>query len=94
MELYREPGYDKTTVAEIAARAGLTPRTFLRYFPDSARSSSLARRNSRRSSWRLPRPPHLRPPPQQRTPSRAKRTFTSKGQATPEQLTRVASLRS
>ena len=34
MELYREPGYDKVTVAEIAARAGLTPRTFFRYFPD------------------------------------------------------------
>ena len=34
MELYRDPGYDKVTVAEIAARAGLTPRTFFRYFPD------------------------------------------------------------
>ena len=34
MELYREPGYDKVTVAEIAARAGLTRRTFFRYFPD------------------------------------------------------------
>ncbi len=34
MELYREPGYDKVTVAEIAARAGLTPRTFFRHFAD------------------------------------------------------------
>jgi len=34
MELYREPGYDKVTVAEIAARAGLTRRTFFRHFPD------------------------------------------------------------
>ena len=34
MELYRKPGYDKVTVAEIAARAGLTRRTFFRYFPD------------------------------------------------------------
>jgi AcrR family transcriptional regulator len=34
MELYREPGYDKVTVAEIAARAGLTRRTFFRYFSD------------------------------------------------------------
>ncbi len=34
VELYREPGYDKVTVAELAARAGLTPRTFFRYFPD------------------------------------------------------------
>ena len=34
MELYLDPGYDKVTVAEIAARAGLTKRTFFRYFPD------------------------------------------------------------
>ncbi len=34
MELYREPGYDKVTVAEIAAHAGLTPRTFFRHFAD------------------------------------------------------------
>jgi AcrR family transcriptional regulator len=34
MELYRQPGYDQVTVADIAARAGLTPRTFFRYFPD------------------------------------------------------------
>ena len=34
MDLYRERGYDQTTVAEIAARAGLTERTFFRYFAD------------------------------------------------------------
>jgi AcrR family transcriptional regulator len=34
MELYRDPGYDQVTVAEIAARAGLTRRTFFRYFAD------------------------------------------------------------
>jgi len=34
MELYRERGYDRTTVAEIAARAGLTERTFFRHFAD------------------------------------------------------------
>jgi AcrR family transcriptional regulator len=34
MELYRAPGYDKVTVAEIAEHAGLTRRTFFRYFPD------------------------------------------------------------
>ena len=34
MELYREPGYDEVTVAEIAERAGLTRRTFFRYFSD------------------------------------------------------------
>ena len=34
MELFRERGYDRTTAAEIAARAGVTERTFFRYFPD------------------------------------------------------------
>ena len=34
MELYSEHGFDRTTVAEIAARAGLTQRTFFRYFAD------------------------------------------------------------
>ncbi|MCO5972708.1 TetR family transcriptional regulator [Actinoallomurus soli] len=34
MALYGERGYDETTVAEIAERAGLTKRTFFRYFTD------------------------------------------------------------
>jgi AcrR family transcriptional regulator len=34
LELYVERGYDQTTVAEIAQRAGLTERTFFRYFTD------------------------------------------------------------
>ncbi len=34
MELYRDRGFDETTVAEIAERAGLTERTFFRYFAD------------------------------------------------------------
>lgn len=34
MELFAERGYAKTTVEDIAARAGLTERTFFRYFTD------------------------------------------------------------
>jgi AcrR family transcriptional regulator len=34
MELYAEQGFEQTTVAEIAARAGLTERTFFRHFTD------------------------------------------------------------
>jgi AcrR family transcriptional regulator len=33
-ELYGERGYENTTVEEIAERAGLTKRTFFRYFTD------------------------------------------------------------
>src|SRR3954454_4050997 len=34
LELYRERGFDQTTTAEIAARAGVNERTFFRNFPD------------------------------------------------------------
>jgi AcrR family transcriptional regulator len=34
MELYAERGFDQTTVAEIAHRAGLTERTFFRHYAD------------------------------------------------------------
>src|ERR1700685_1002145 len=34
MELYVEHGFEQTTVAEIAKRAGLTERTFFRHFAD------------------------------------------------------------
>ncbi|HEV3048186.1 MAG TPA: TetR family transcriptional regulator [Solirubrobacteraceae bacterium] len=34
MELYAERGFEQTTVAEIAERAGLTERTFFRHYAD------------------------------------------------------------
>ena len=34
LDLFGERGYDRTTAAEIAARAGVTERTFFRHFPD------------------------------------------------------------
>ena len=34
LELFEEQGYDETTVAQIAERAGLTKRTFFRHFAD------------------------------------------------------------
>jgi AcrR family transcriptional regulator len=34
LELYGEHGFDQTTVAQIAERAGLTERTFYRHFTD------------------------------------------------------------
>jgi AcrR family transcriptional regulator len=34
MELYVERGFDQTTVAQIAERAGLTERTFFRHYAD------------------------------------------------------------
>ena len=34
MELYLDRGFEQTTVAEIAERAGLTARTFFRHFAD------------------------------------------------------------
>jgi AcrR family transcriptional regulator len=34
VDLFAEPGYDATTVTQIAERAGVTRSTFFRYFPD------------------------------------------------------------
>ena len=43
LELFHERGYDRTTTAEIAARAGVTERTFFRQFPTSGKCYSTAR---------------------------------------------------
>ncbi|MFI7609273.1 TetR family transcriptional regulator [Micromonospora sp. NPDC049366] len=34
LDLYRERGFDQTTAADIAQRAGVNARTFFRHFPD------------------------------------------------------------
>jgi AcrR family transcriptional regulator len=34
LDLYREHGFDQTTAADIAERAGVNARTFFRHFPD------------------------------------------------------------
>lgn len=34
LELFQEHGYERTTAAQIAARTGVTERTFFRQFPD------------------------------------------------------------
>src|SRR5579871_1947436 len=34
LELFKDRGYEQTTAAEIAARAGVTERTFFRHFAD------------------------------------------------------------
>jgi AcrR family transcriptional regulator len=34
LDLYQDRGFEQTTVTEIAERAGLTERTFFRYFAD------------------------------------------------------------
>ena len=62
MELYVERGYEQTTVAEIAERAGLTARTFFRHFADkrevlfagSADAAGAARRRARGRAGRGP----------------------------------------
>ena len=83
MELYAERGYEQTTVAEIAQRAGLTARTFFRYFADKrevlfAGSEALGERLDAALAARPPRPRRSAPWPRaRRSPARSARTATS-----------------
>ena len=57
LELFSERGYDQTTAAEIAARAGVTERTFFRHFADKREvlfdaSDAFAQCSSRKFSRR------------------------------------------
>jgi len=59
MELFGEIGYEQTTVAAIAERAGLTARTFFRYFTDK-REVLFSGRARRGACGRLARQRHRR----------------------------------
>lgn len=50
LELYSERGFEQTTVAEIAKRAGLTERTFFRHYADKREVLSPAPASWRRRS--------------------------------------------
>ena len=68
LELFLEHGYDNVTVAQITERAGLTRRTFSRYFTDKrdvlfAGSEQLPARPRRRGPARRRCSPALRGPP-------------------------------
>ncbi len=61
LELFSEQGYDETPTEQVAERAGVSPRTFFRYFP-TKESVVFSRRlrarcaGSRPSCRRSPRP--------------------------------------
>ena len=76
LELYGERGFEQTTVAEIAERAGLTERTFFRHFADKrevlfAGSGALQRaaRAHRRRGAARPRRRSTRSPRRSRPPA-------------------------
>jgi AcrR family transcriptional regulator len=56
LELFEKRGYARTTVEDIAARAGLTERTFFRYFTDKREVFGIsgARGADRRGHCRRP----------------------------------------
>ena len=60
LALYGERGFENTTVAEIADRAGLTERTFFRYFTDK-REVLFAGAGHCRTFWSTPSSTRLSP---------------------------------
>ena len=61
LEMFRERGFDATSAADVAAKVGVTERTFFRYFPDkrdvlfgggTLLQDFLASASARRPSWR------------------------------------------
>lgn len=51
LDLYSERGFEQTTAAQIAKRAGLTERTFFRHYADKREVLFGVRTRWRRSSW-------------------------------------------
>ncbi len=52
LELFQQQGYDATTTAEIAARAGVTERTFFRHFADKREALFDGEEAFRDGPWR------------------------------------------
>src|SRR4051812_14296406 len=63
MELFLELGYQHTTVADIAERAGLTSRTFFRYFSDKREVLFVSAGASKHPLADAPEPPPAAAPP-------------------------------
>ena len=91
MELYVEQGYEQTTVADIAERAGVTARTFFRHFADkrevlfAGSAAAGGRAWSRRSPARRRTPRRWRPsgPRSTRPPRCSVATTRTRGAASP-----------
>ena len=64
-DLFAEQGYDATTVAQIAERAGVTKSTFFRHFPDK-RELLVAGQEVLAGYWPRGSPRRRRPPARSR----------------------------